>query len=257
MGIYRRRQYSGLLGIGIGAVITSGVLVCPYPALSDVGRRVNRANRLYEQGKIDDAIEIYQDAQLREPDSNPLHYNIGNAFNRRGDYGQAMAEYQKVLASQDTALSQPTLYNLGEALLRSGQIEQSIQAYMGALALDPEDVEAKHNLEFALQMLQQQQQQQGQQQQDQQQQQQQQDQQQQQQQQQQDQQEESQQQEQDQQKGQQDQSQQEEQQPQLQTGPMSKEEADRILNAIREQEERNQQQDRKAQAVRARGDKDW
>jgi Ca-activated chloride channel family protein len=249
MGIYRRRQYSGLLGIGIGAVITSGVLVCPYPALSDVGRRVNRANRLYEQGKIDDAIEIYQDAQLREPDSNPLHYNIGNAFNRRGDYGQAMAEYQKVLASQDTALSQPTLYNLGEALLRSGQIEQSIQAYMGALALDPEDVEAKHNLEFALQMLQQQQQDQQQQEQSQQQDQQ--------QQQQQDQQDESQQQEQDQQKGQQDQSQQEEQQPQLQTGPMSKEEADRILNAIKEQEERNQQQDRKAQAVRARGDKDW
>jgi Ca-activated chloride channel family protein len=56
------------------------------------------------------------------------------------------------------------LYNLGNSLLKANKVKESIEAYKGSLKLRPDNDEAKYNLAYAQDMLKQQQEQQQQQQ---------------------------------------------------------------------------------------------
>jgi Ca-activated chloride channel homolog len=242
-------------------------VVLALPAAAGLGESApskNRAgNRLYEQSKFDEALAQYRAAQVIAPELNELSFNAGDALFRKGDLENAVREFGKAAASADTALSADASYNAGNALLKMGQAEQAIGAYTAALKRNPNHEDAKHNLELALQLLEQQQQQQqqnqqGQQnQQDQQKQQNQQNQQDQQKQQgQQNQQDQQQSQEQNQ--GQQEQQDQEQSQGSQQEAGMSKEDAERLLDAVGEKERELQAELHAAQArKRSKVDKDW
>jgi len=52
------------------------------------------------------------------------------------------------------------MYNLGNSLLKSGKLKESIEAYKNSLRLDPGNMEAKYNLAFAQDRLKEQEQQQ-------------------------------------------------------------------------------------------------
>ncbi len=45
------------------------------------------------------------------------------------------------------------LYNLGNSLLKSNKVKESIDAYEGSLKMDPENLNAKYNLAYAQDML--------------------------------------------------------------------------------------------------------
>lgn len=250
------------------AVVVALALACP--ALAGLGESApakNRAgNKLYDQSKFDEALAQYRAAQIIAPELTELSFNAGDALYRKGDLENAVREFGKAAASADTALSADASYNAGNALLQMGQAEQAIGAYTQALKKNPNHEDAKHNLELALRLLEQQQQQQQNQQDQQSQQNQQGKQNQQDQQKQQDQQNEqnqqNQQNQQDQQSQQdqqdQQQSQQDQQQSQEQQTGMSKEDAERLLDAVGEKEQELQAELRAAQArKRAKVDKDW
>ena len=152
--------------------------------------------------------------------------------------------------------SSRALYNVGNTLFKQNKFEESIEAYKQALRHNPNDDDARYNLELAKEKLKQQQQQQKkdqdknqEQKQDQQQQQQEQDQQQKQNQDQQQQQQQNQ---------QQNQQQQPQPQPQVaQQNKLPKEQADRILDALRNSEKEIQKQLRKREGTKIRAEKDW
>ena len=242
------------------AIAFAVVLALPAAAgLGDSAPAKNRAgNRLYEQSKFDEALAQYRAAQVIAPELTELFFNAGDALYRKGDLENAVREFGKAAASPDTALASDASYNAGNALLQMGQAEQAIKAYTDALKRSPGHADAKHNLELALRLLQQQQQQQQNQENQQDQQQDQQSQQQDQQKQQDEQSQQDQQSQQNQQQGQeQNQEQQEQQGSQQETG-MSQEDAERLLDAVGEQERELQAELRAAQArKRSKVDKDW
>jgi Ca-activated chloride channel family protein len=51
-------------------------------------------------------------------------------------------------------------YNLGNSMFRAGDMRSAVEAYKKSLLIDPDDEDAKHNLEYALRMIEEQQQQQ-------------------------------------------------------------------------------------------------
>lgn len=69
-----------------------------------------------------------------------------NAQYAEGNYAEAAAQYQELLAQQPSA---QVYYNLGNAYFKQGELSQSILAYERALRLKPNFKEAKHNLQFA------------------------------------------------------------------------------------------------------------
>ncbi|MCQ2341440.1 MAG: tetratricopeptide repeat protein [Paludibacteraceae bacterium] len=63
-----------------------------------------------------------------------------------GNYAEAAAMYQQVLAEQPSATA---YYNLGNAYFKQGELSQSILAYERSLRLDPQNKDARYNLRFA------------------------------------------------------------------------------------------------------------
>jgi len=124
---------------------------------STVASSNRQGNRLYHQGRYDDALSAYQKAQAEQPDLAELHYNVGNTLHRKEDYQGAAAETLQGLSKADPDLRARAYYNLGNSFYRQGQFAEAIAAYKEALRLDPEDQDAKHNLELAQQQLEKQQ----------------------------------------------------------------------------------------------------
>jgi Ca-activated chloride channel homolog len=125
----------------------------------------NQGNKDYATKKLDDAIENYRLAQQQNPDLAEPYYNAGNTRHRQNDWPGAATQLQQSLRSANSDVSQNAYYNLGNTYFQTRDWPKAIEAYRQALLLNPNDRDAKHNLELALQNQQQQQQQQNQQQQ--------------------------------------------------------------------------------------------
>jgi len=235
-----------------------------------LSRKTQKGNELFEAGRYEDALQAFTEADVHSTSSDPrlpkLYKNMGNTYAKLGKYEQAAAMYQKALeASGNAAFQADVQYNAGNAWFKQHQYQQALESYKQALELNPKHKQSQKNKELVEKLIVQQQQQQQKNQQNKQ------DQQQQNQQNQQNQQDKKdQQQKQDQQKQQEQKEQQQEQkQPQDQKQQtadqaekspedkqqqLSKEEALRILDALKEKEQLPQQQ---VQAPPRPVEKDW
>jgi Ca-activated chloride channel family protein len=191
-------------------------------AAADVGGLMRQGNSLYNRGKYDEALSRYQMAEVLEPDATAIRYNLGNVLFRLGRYQEAARELELVMIDKKPERRANAMYNIGNVAFKAGQLDPAIKAYAGALAINPNDKQAKQNLEFCLKKKQEQQNQpdssQQQQQQNQQQ-------------------------------------QQQQQQPQPQQG-MDKNQAERVVQAVEDKEMEQQKKQRQAGGKR-RVEQDW
>ena len=132
-----------------------------------VVRHNEAGNERFAESAYEDAIAEYRLAQVAEPDLAEPYYNAANTYNRMSQIDAALTQTEQALKTADPMLAAQTWYNLGNAFFDAEQWPQAIEAYKEALRLQPGDVDTKHNLELALQRLQEQQQQQNDQQQEQ------------------------------------------------------------------------------------------
>jgi Ca-activated chloride channel homolog len=228
--------------------------VCSVAAASP-RTEVKQGNHLAQTGNAADALTHYKRALDERGDSTVILYDIGNLMYGQGDYESARKFYGgSARPNASERELDETLYNLGNSFFEGKQYDKAVAAYVEALKRNPADEQAKYNLELARLMLHQQQQQQQQPDQNQQQ-----DKKEQQQQQQQDStQQQNQQNQQEQQAQQQDQQQTEQQSQPQYDRQMSKEEAERILNALLQDEQNALKDAKKVKvAVRPKREKDW
>ncbi|MBI2952175.1 tetratricopeptide repeat protein [bacterium] len=194
----------------------------------------NRGNKLYREKQYGEALKHYREAQLDDPKSPQIHFNTGDALFQAQEFDQATEAYSKALSLgvSDRTLEAQTYYNLGNCFYKKDQFAEAVASYRRALALRPDDRDFKFNLELAQEKLRTQQQaqsQQGQQNRKQQ-----------------DQDKQNQQgqqndpkqgqQDRQNQQGPQDQKRQEEQPPPPRPGDLSRQEAERVLDAVKDQE---------------------
>lgn len=103
----------------------------------------------YEQGRYDEALKSFVDAQIESPENPQVKYNIAGTQYQMKNYEEAVKSYQDVAATaRDVRLEEQSLYNIGNCLYRQGKLEESLEYYKKALDLDPNDQDAKYNLEF-------------------------------------------------------------------------------------------------------------
>ena len=219
------------------------VMMLVQNGFSDLSRsKVKKGIKSYEKEQYDESLQHFQDALLDAPENPIGHYNVGEALYKNKKYEEALKSYEKSLSTLDVVQKQKTYYNLGNTHYQMNKYQEAIQSYIKALELDPNDLDAKHNLELVRAKLKEMAQKQPQQQQNQQQQQQQ-------------QQEGSDQQ----QPKEGDQDEQEQQQTQqVKEKELSKEEAERILQALQSEEKENQKLRRQKQRGGKRYvEKDW
>ncbi|MEZ5063982.1 MAG: tetratricopeptide repeat protein [bacterium] len=127
---------------------------------------VEKGNRAAAEGKAKEAVQEYGEAAREDPGSPIPDFNRGLALAQDGDEDAARDAFLAAAAAEDADVAADALYNLGNLHLANQEPEPAIDSFLKSLDLDPNDPDTRRNLELALQMQEQQQQQQQQQQQD-------------------------------------------------------------------------------------------
>lgn len=210
---------------------------------------IRQGNKAYQEENYDESEIKYRKAIDSEKKLYDAAFNIGDALYKQEKYEDAINQFSDLtnieLSKEDRA---KIYHNLGNSLLQSNKIKESIEAYKQALRNNPTDMDTKYNLAYAQKQLENQQDQEQNQNQDQ------------------DQnkdqnkdqdqsQDQNQDQDQDQNKDQQDkQDQQQQQKPEI-----SKQDAERILQALANDEKKTQKKvkEEKAKAAKVKVVKDW
>jgi len=122
---------------------------------------IRRGNKAFEEGEYKKAEIDYRKALEENLKSTKGQYNLGGAIYQQESYEDAANLFGSLtesdISSEDKARS---FHNLGNSLMQLQKFDAAIESYKNALRNNPEDMDSKYNLEYAKKMLQQQQQQQ-------------------------------------------------------------------------------------------------
>lgn len=129
------------------------VVTCTSPVSARMfDSKMKEGMKNYEQQKYDLALKEFIDAQIEAPEDARLSYNTGNAYYKMNNYDEAIKSFLNGAAkAKDIKLREKSYYNLGNSFYRQGKLQEAVQYYQQALELDPEDTDAKKNLEFVRQ----------------------------------------------------------------------------------------------------------
>jgi len=109
---------------------------------------------LYRKGRYAEAEKAYAEASLDHPRDLRYRYNRGCAAFQKGDYAQATAAFTSVLRrTQDDKMRFKAAYNLGNTAFKQNDLASAQAAYTQAVRLNPDNREARHNLEMILRAL--------------------------------------------------------------------------------------------------------
>jgi Ca-activated chloride channel family protein len=128
-------------------------LLAPWASAESVRGKVAEGNRHFEKGEYEEALKRYTDAQIDNPTSDVIHFNVGDALFKQEEYDKALEAFEKSLYTDDNRLAAQAYYNMGNSYFRKGDFQKAIESYQQALKLDPEDEDAKYNLEFVRRLL--------------------------------------------------------------------------------------------------------
>lgn len=124
-------------------------------------RDIHKGNQLYEQQKYKEAETFYQKSVTQSKESVIGNFNLADAWYKQKKYDDAVQKFTDIAASaEDKSVKAKAYHNLGNALLESKKLEESVEAYKKALINNPKDDETRYNLAYAQEKLKQQQQQQ-------------------------------------------------------------------------------------------------
>ena len=114
---------------------------------------VNKGNEAYKNKDYKTALEQYHVAEPDIPSSPELDYNIAGALYQQGGYEEAIEKYEKALNTDDINVEARAQFNLGNTYYKTKDYVKAIESYTESLKLNPDDMDAKFNLELARKML--------------------------------------------------------------------------------------------------------
>ena len=121
---------------------------------------IHAGNQKYEEKKFGDAEIDYKKSINTKENAFIGNYNLGNAYYQQGKFDEAKQQFETAseLKSANKEELSKSYHNLGNTLIKNKKYEESVQAFKQALKLNPKDNDTRYNLAYAQSMLQQQQQ---------------------------------------------------------------------------------------------------
>lgn len=128
---------------------------------------VTSGNKLYAEGKYEEALAEYLKAKASDPTRSEADYNAGVAQFKTGRFKESASAFERALGSGKAQLKSPAAYNRSAALYAEGvsameagelkeampMLKASVEGYKAALKEKPSDGDIRHNLELALEKL--------------------------------------------------------------------------------------------------------
>jgi Ca-activated chloride channel family protein len=110
---------------------------------------VSRGNQALGAGDPASALGHYDRAESKLGHRAELDYDRGNALFAQQRFEEARDAYKKALTGPD-GLKSRDYYNLGNALAKLKSDDEALDAFRKALAVDPQNEDARYNLEVML-----------------------------------------------------------------------------------------------------------
>ena len=129
-------------------------------ALLSVGRGASALD-FYRSGDYEAALDLWQDELKTHPHDPVVNLNAGNAAYRLDRFDQAFENYAEAMNSPNSTLRENAYYNGGNSLFKAGDNQEDVERqlmnyydakylYEQALDIDPNDADAKKNLDLLL-----------------------------------------------------------------------------------------------------------
>ena len=113
--------------------------------------RVAFGNYEFAHGEYGQATISYIKAMDRARDKSVLLYDLGNDYHALGETGSAVGALSQAASEGEwDELGFRAHYNLGNIYYELGKYGEAVDSYIASLMADPNDIEAKINLELAL-----------------------------------------------------------------------------------------------------------
>jgi tetratricopeptide (TPR) repeat protein len=146
------------------------IALCAWPVVTasaalaeSPGRLVAKGNKQYDKKDFAKAIELYDRASVKAPESAIVAFNKGDAFFKQGDLEKAREQFQQAASkTKNLPFESKAWYNLGNCAFEEGKrqedsdlqkalesLQQSVKHYGTALEKDPGNKLAAENLEIA------------------------------------------------------------------------------------------------------------
>lgn len=106
-------------------------------------------NDIYKLKNYSGAEKKYRDALLHDSVKTVANYNLGNALYQQEKYDEAGKAYADAMTGTNKDSLARAWHNLGNSMLKMEKYEESINAYKQALRLNPGDEETRYNLSYA------------------------------------------------------------------------------------------------------------
>jgi Ca-activated chloride channel family protein len=112
---------------------------------------VRKGNEHYKKEEYDQAAEAYKKAAEANSKNTKAQYNLGNALYKKKKLEDASKAFESVAeGTTDKPLRANAYYNKGVAYTRNKQLMESIDAYKQSLRVNPADEQVRENLQLAL-----------------------------------------------------------------------------------------------------------
>jgi len=139
-----KQENTGVMRVGLSFIIM-------FLILSGQAFAAESPDELYRQGKYAEALEEYMKLDMDNPKDNRFRYNKGCAAYQGEDYAVAQAAFSSALRRADNDdLKFRALYNLGNTAFKQGDYSSAARYFKDAIVLDPQNADARYNLELAL-----------------------------------------------------------------------------------------------------------
>jgi tetratricopeptide (TPR) repeat protein len=120
---------------------------------------IREGNRLYYEGKLPEAQKQYDEALNKNKKSTEAVFNTGNVYLKSDSLDKAVKQFETAATlTSDPKIKGKAYHNMGNALLEQQKFEEAVSAYKNALKNNPTDADTKYNLAYAMSKVKQEQQ---------------------------------------------------------------------------------------------------
>ena len=114
---------------------------------------IRKGNNQYNDKQYGEAEVLYRKALEKNTHSGKAEYNLSNSLYKQEKFEAAATKYFGLTQQEkDRQELSRYYYNLGNSLFMANKLNESIEAYKNALRNSPDDTDARHNLQLALRM---------------------------------------------------------------------------------------------------------
>lgn len=122
---------------------------------------VRQGNKYYEAAAKDstrlDTVQFnkaeieYRKALEKKPDDTKWNFNLADALYKQNKFEESAEKFKDIAEKTSDKLEKSrALHNMGNSMLMGNKLDESIAAYKEALRNNPQDLETKYNLLYAM-----------------------------------------------------------------------------------------------------------